>query len=87
MVNKPDDAALAAVVRGLLEDRGWSRRELARRTGIGPSPLQYKLAGTSRFDYRDLVAIAEAFGLHSSELARRVEDHVTHSRENDRETT
>lgn len=81
MVEKPDDASLAAVVRALLEDRGWSGRELARRAGLGATPMSYKLNGTSRFGYSDLVAIADAFGLHSSELARRVEDHVTRTSE------
>ena len=66
-------AALATEIRRQCEERGWSGRELARRTGIPPAVVTYKLAGTRAFDVPDLEAIAAAFELKAADLIARAE--------------
>ncbi|MGY1652863.1 helix-turn-helix domain-containing protein [Geodermatophilus sp. SYSU D01119] len=66
-------ASVAAVVRQLCEERGWSARELARRTGMKPTAATYKLSGDRAWDVGDLEAIATAADLRVSDLIARAE--------------
>ncbi|WP_167760660.1 helix-turn-helix domain-containing protein [Blastococcus sp. CT_GayMR16] len=61
-------AALAVEIKRLCEERGWSGRELARRTGLVPSVMAYKLGGERPFDVDDVAAVAAAFEMTASEL-------------------
>ncbi|WP_170861204.1 helix-turn-helix domain-containing protein [Trujillonella endophytica] len=61
-------AAVAAVVRSLLSDRGWSGRQLARETGINQATVARKLREDSPFDLDDLQAIARALSVDLLDL-------------------
>jgi transcriptional regulator with XRE-family HTH domain len=61
-------AAVAAVVRSLLEERGWSGRQLARETGINQASVARKLREESPFDLDDVHAIAQAMSVDVGEL-------------------
>lgn len=65
--------AVAAVVRQLCEDHGWSGRELARRTGMKATAVAYKLAGERAWDVGDLEAIGAAAGVRVSDIIGRAE--------------
>lgn len=60
--------AVSAEVRRLLDERGWSGRELARRTGIPVRSVGDKLADRSKFDVDDLDAICQAFDVEVTDL-------------------
>lgn len=60
--------AVAAEVRRLLDERGWSGRELARRTGIAQGTLADKLAGRSSFDLDDLDKVCGQFEVDLTDL-------------------
>ncbi|KGH48248.1 hypothetical protein IN07_03335 [Modestobacter caceresii] len=53
-------AAVAAEVRRRLEERGWSGRELSRRTGISQRSVVDKLAGRTAFDLDDVQKVSAA---------------------------
>ena len=61
-------AAVAAVVRSLLSERGWSGRQLARETGINQASVARKLREDSPFDLDDLHAIAQAMSVDVVDL-------------------
>jgi DNA-binding Xre family transcriptional regulator len=61
-------AAVAAVVRSLLEERGWSGRQLARATGINQASVARKLREESPFDLDDVHAIDQAMSVDVGEL-------------------
>ena len=61
-------AAVAAVVRSMLSDRGWSGRQLARETGINQASVARKLREDSPFDLDDLHAIAQAMSVDVVDL-------------------
>jgi DNA-binding Xre family transcriptional regulator len=63
--------AVRAEVNRLVAARGWSGRELARRTGIHQASLSRKLAGTSPFDLDDLPAVCAALEVDVTELLER----------------
>ena len=65
--------AVAAVVRQLCEERNWSARELARRTGMKPTAVTYKLAGDRPWDVADLEAIGAAASVRVSDIVSRAE--------------
>ena len=60
--------AVAAVVRSLLSERGWSGRQLARETGINQASVARKLREDSPFDLDDLHAIAQAMSVDVVDL-------------------
>jgi transcriptional regulator with XRE-family HTH domain len=59
---------MAAVVRSLLEERGWSGRQLARETGINQASVARKLREESPFDLDDVHAIAQAMSVDLVDL-------------------
>jgi transcriptional regulator with XRE-family HTH domain len=61
-------AAVAAIVRDLVSDRGWSGRQLARETGINQATVARKLREESPFDLDDLQAIARAMSVDLMDL-------------------
>ncbi|MGY1769969.1 helix-turn-helix domain-containing protein [Blastococcus sp. SYSU D00813] len=61
-------AAVAAVVRSLVEERGWSGRQLARETGINQASVARKLREESPFDLDDLQAITQALSVDLVDL-------------------
>ena len=61
-------AAVAAVVRSMLSDRGWSGRQLARETGINQASVARKLREDSPFDLDDLQAISHALSVDLIDL-------------------
>lgn len=60
--------AVAAEIRRLLDERGWSGRELARRTGIAQGTLADKLADRSGFDLDDLDRICGQLDVDVTDL-------------------
>ncbi len=60
--------AIAAEIGRLLDERGWTGRELARRTGLTQSSVSRKLAGTRRFDIDDLPPICKALEVDVRDL-------------------
>jgi len=60
--------AVAAEIRRLLEERGISGRELARRTGIPSRTIAHKLADRTPFDVDDLQAIAGVLEVDVTDL-------------------
>lgn len=65
--------AVSAEVRRLVEELGWSGRELARRTGLKVTAVSYKLAGERPFDLDDLAAIARVTGVRVADVIARAE--------------
>jgi transcriptional regulator with XRE-family HTH domain len=61
-------SAVAGVVRAMLDERGWSGRQLARETGINQASVARKLREESPFDLDDLQAIARAMSVDLLEL-------------------
>jgi transcriptional regulator with XRE-family HTH domain len=60
--------AIAAEIRRLIDERGMSGRELARRTGIPSRTVAAKLADRSPFDVDDLQAIARVLEVDVTDL-------------------
>jgi transcriptional regulator with XRE-family HTH domain len=60
--------AVAAEIRRLLDERGISGRELARRTGIPSRTVAHKLADRTPFDVDDLQSIAGVLEVDVTEL-------------------
>lgn len=61
--------AVAAEINRLLAERGWSQRELAKRSGLLQSNLTRKLVtGGRRFELDDLPPICRAFGISLADL-------------------
>lgn len=65
-------AAVAAEVRRLLEERGWSARELTRRTGISQPTLARKLRGQPghEFGLDEVDAVCRAFEIQVEDLMK-----------------
>lgn len=60
--------AVAAEIRRLLDERGISGRELARRTEIPSRTIAHKLADRNPFDVDDLQAIAAVLEVDVTDL-------------------
>lgn len=60
--------AVAAEVARLLDDRGMSGRELARRTGIPQRSMAEKLAGRRPLDLDDVAAVCRALDVTVPDL-------------------
>lgn len=71
----PEDLAdaVAAEVRRLLAERGWTGRELARRTGIAHNTLAVKVRGERALDANEIGAIAAAFDMPPAQLIARAD--------------
>jgi DNA-binding Xre family transcriptional regulator len=62
-------AAVAAEINRLLGERGWSQRELARRSGLQQSNLARKLGDNGRrFELDDLPPICTALEVSLTDL-------------------
>ena len=55
----------ATVLTELMRQRGWSQRELAKRSGIGQTQISKLLSGTSSPSLDTAEAIAQAFDLET----------------------
>lgn len=64
---------MTAEIRRLMDERGWSGRELARRAGLVASVVAYKVGGERPFDVDDLSAVAAAFEMKVADLIARAE--------------
>lgn len=60
--------AVTAEIRRLLDERGWSGRELSRRADIKPTAMADKLAGRSPFDLVDLDRVCAALEVDPGDL-------------------
>lgn len=60
--------AAAVEVKRLLDERGWSIRELARQTGIHPATLTTKLNGPSALDLDDVQKVCTVLGVAVTDL-------------------
>jgi DNA-binding Xre family transcriptional regulator len=60
--------AVAREISRLLEERAWSGRELARRTGIHYASISRKLAGGSSFDLDDVQKVCAALDVDVAQL-------------------
>lgn len=66
-------AAVAAEVRRLCAELGWSGRELARRIGLSPNTAAAKLRGEYPFTFDDVDAIARAADVDPAEIVARAQ--------------
>lgn len=67
---------VAATVRRLAEERGWSGREVSRRSGIPQPSISRKLAGVHPFDLDDVEALCAVLEITVPQLvewAQRLE--------------
>ncbi len=68
----PDEAAILAnaaeVVQRNLDSRGWSLRELSRRSGVSPMLLSDFLTGKSALTLTTAVQISKALEISIDEL-------------------
>jgi DNA-binding Xre family transcriptional regulator len=62
--------AVAAEIQRLVDERGWSGRELSRRTGIAQGTLADKLAGRSKsgFDLDELDTVCRVLEIDLADL-------------------
>jgi transcriptional regulator with XRE-family HTH domain len=68
------DRALAKMVRDLLQQRGWSQHDLARRLGVSQSAVSMLIKRKRRQDALTFyVRLARIFGVPLSELIARME--------------
>jgi transcriptional regulator with XRE-family HTH domain len=74
-------AAVAAEVRRLIDERRWTGRELARRTGMSPTSMAMKLRGDARLDFDDLTLIAKECDVTVAFIVARAEAAVAHPSE------
>lgn len=65
--------AVAAEVRRLLDERRWTGRELARRTGLAHNTLAVKVRGERPLDVNEVDAIAAALGIPAAQLIARAD--------------
>lgn len=68
---KPD---VPAEIRAEMARRGWSIRELSRRTGISHPTLHRRIRNDGNLTFPELSLIAAAFDLPASALVARAED-------------
>jgi transcriptional regulator with XRE-family HTH domain len=68
---------VAEEIRALLGRRRMTGRELARRLGVSPSWVSYRLTGTQPIDLNDLDAIAEVLKVSIVDLLPRDRRQVT----------
>lgn len=61
------------LINNELENRNWSRKKLAKESGIPESTLSLKLA-PQKFDTDQIQKIAQAFNWTPSELIQRAEN-------------
>ena len=66
--------ALASRVRRLREQRSWTRKELAQRSGLSVRFLARIESGDGNLSVLRLQALAEALGTSADELVRRPTD-------------
>jgi len=71
--------AIAAEVRRLCADLGWSGRELARQSNLKVTATAAKLAGETAFGFDDVDAIATAVGISPVDLIARANESRPHS--------
>lgn len=60
--------AVAREINRLLDEHGWSGRELSRRTGIHYASITRKLSGASDFDLNDLQKVCAALDVDVTDL-------------------
>lgn len=60
--------AVAAELRGLLEQRGMSGNQLAKATGIPQVSIARKLRGATAFNLDDIDAICSVLGVKVADL-------------------
>ena len=62
-----------AAVKHFLDERGWTRKELAERTGLRPNTLTSLIRHGGQTDTKTLSRIAEALDIDIAELLMRAE--------------
>jgi len=67
------NAALAAVINGLMKAKGLSQPDLAREANISKPTLQRRLSPYDAMKYPELVRIARVLGKRPSELVAAAE--------------
>ncbi|MDR1513867.1 MAG: helix-turn-helix transcriptional regulator [Propionibacteriaceae bacterium] len=67
---------MTAVVKGLLDERGLSQRELARRMGLSVSRVTERMRGEARWTLDDTFAVADALGIDPTALTDKVARHA-----------
>lgn len=72
-------AALAWFLRGVREDKGWSRDRLGRETGLSVNTIRaiesggVKAQGTKEPGFFTVLAIVDALGIAMSQLVSAIE--------------
>lgn len=67
------DQALGAVITRLRLSKNWSHAEMADRVGYSERHLTAVELGAASPTHRLIVAIAQVFGIHASQLLARAE--------------
>lgn len=55
-------------IKSILKQKGMTAKELAEKTGISQTMLSYVMSGTTQPSVKTLEKIAQAMGVHISEL-------------------
>lgn len=75
------DAVVTGNVRDLMDDHHTTQVDLAAVLGISQPAVSNKLAGRSRWTLDDLEALADHYGIRSSDLLRMGTKEVKPARE------
>lgn len=67
------DTHIGEILTGLISERGWSQRELARRASVPETTLRTGIHGSRPFRIPDLLAICAALGVHMSDILAQAE--------------
>ena len=68
MVDRGVDQTIGGRVRAVLKDRGWSTAMLSDESGLSRNGLTNKLLGRRGWSARELVLVAETFGMQPGEF-------------------
>lgn len=66
----PHTAAVGAVIRAELSERGWSTTVLAKKIGMNATSVQRWIRGESAIDFDQIVDVGDAFGMQRGRILR-----------------
>lgn len=70
MLQLLDMNSFSVWLQGRIDEKGWSKSELARRAGISPTAVSDMLSGRRSVGTSNATAIAKAFNIPTDEVLR-----------------
>ena len=67
------DTNIGEILTGLIAERGWSQRELARQASVPETTLRSGLHGSRPFRIPDLLAICAVLNVRMSDILMQAE--------------